>query len=58
LYKTEKFKKIVVGENIKKAAIKAHHLRFTADPSDPEHEIQKTRLLQQYAGIKMEKENE
>jgi len=51
LSKTEKFRKIVVGENIKKAGIKAHHLQFTADPTDPEHEFQKERLLQLYAGI-------
>lgn len=56
LNKTDKFKKIVVGENIKKAGIKAHHLRFTADPTDPEHDVQKDRLLQQYAGVKIEKE--
>lgn len=56
LTKTDKFKKIVVGENIKKAAIKAHHLHYTADPTDPEHDAQKDRLLQLYAGNKIENE--
>lgn len=60
LNKTNKFNKIVIGENIKQAAIKAHHMQHTADPTDPEHDAQKDKLLQLYAknlDLK-EKENE
>lgn len=49
LTKTSKFNKIVIGENIKQAAIKAHHMQYTADPTDPEHDAEKDKLLQLYA---------
>ena len=49
LNKTNKFSKIVIGENIKQAASKAHNLRVLADPTDPEHDEEKEVLLKVYS---------